>query len=456
VFHDERDHRVRDVGGPGSPDWAAHVKAHKQEEIDDELRLTYVALTRAQSHLLVWWAPSYNTPTSPLQRLLLHDGPNLAPQQVKVPDDATALAAFTARAARSGGGMGVEVVRERQPSVWSPEGRPAPTLSLATFDRSLDTGWRRTSYTALTSAAHEQRLGSEPEDAQKDDEADLEEVPAESTLLDVGLRDVVSLWDTVPGGAAFGTLVHSAVERIGDLGDEAEVGSVVGAQVARWAPELDAGLLARAMSAAFATPLGPLADGMPLSAVPAADRLPELDFELPLAGGDDALDVQVLLSQLVPLWRAQVPSGLLATYADALAELADVPLRGYLTGSIDAVLRVGGPRYLVVDYKTNRLGGHDEPLTAWHYRTPALETAMVEAHYPLQALLYSVALHRYLRWRQPGYDPDAHLGGVLYLFLRGMTGPSVVDGTGASPGVFSWRPPAGLVVGTSDLLAGRR
>ena len=135
VFHDEHDHRVRDVGGPGSPDWAAHVRAHKQEEIDDELRLTYVALTRAQSHLLVWWAPSYNTPTSPLHRLLLHDGPDLAPQQVKVPDDAAALAAFTARAARSNGGMGVEVVRERPPALWSPEGRPAPALSLATFDR---------------------------------------------------------------------------------------------------------------------------------------------------------------------------------------------------------------------------------------------------------------------------------------------------------------------------------
>jgi exodeoxyribonuclease V beta subunit len=81
---------------------------------------------------------------------------------------------------------------------------------------------------------------------------------------------------------------------------------------------------------------------------------------------------------------------------------------------------------------------------------------MVEAHYPLQALLYSVALHRYLRWRQPGYSPDAHLGGVLYLFLRGMSGLSVADATGASPGVFSWRPPSDLVVGTSDLLAGLR
>ena len=47
---------------------------------------------------------------------------------------------------------------------------------------------------------------------------------------------------------------------------------------------------------------------------------------------------------------------------------------------------------------------------------------MEHAHYGLQALLYTVALHRYLRWRLPGYDPDVNLAGVLYLFLRGMTG----------------------------------
>ena len=70
---------------------------------------------------------------------------------------------------------------------------------------------------------------------------------------------------------------------------------------------------------------------------------------------------------------------------------------------------------------------------------------MVEAHYPLQALLYNVALHRYLRWRHPGYDPEAQLGGVLYLFTRGMCGPSVVGADGSVPGVFSWRPPVGLV-----------
>ena len=63
---------------------------------------------------------------------------------------------------------------------------------------------------------------------------------------------------------------------------------------------------------------------------------------------------------------------------------------------------------------------------------------MQHAHYALQALLYTVALHRYLRWRLPGYDPERNLAGVLYLFVRGMTGPDtpIVDGSRAacSPG----------------------
>jgi exodeoxyribonuclease V beta subunit len=81
---------------------------------------------------------------------------------------------------------------------------------------------------------------------------------------------------------------------------------------------------------------------------------------------------------------------------------------------------------------------------------------MMDAHYPLQALLYSVALHRFLRWRQPSYDPDRHLGGMLYLFVRGMAGPDTPVIDGIPCGVFSWRPPTGLVLALSDVLAGVR
>ena len=131
-----------------------------------------------------------------------------------------------------------------------------------------------------------------------------------------------------------------------------------------------------------------------------------------------------------PLLRRHLDgSDLLAAYPDLLDDpaLAAQMLRGYLTGSIDAVLRIwreDQPRYLVVDYKTNWLGALDaETLTIGDYTPARMAEAMMSAHYPLQALLYAVALHRMLRWRQPGYDPAVHLGGVLYLFVRGMAGP---------------------------------
>ena len=159
------------------------------------------------------------------------------------------------------------------------------------------------------------------------------------------------------------------------------------------------------------------------------------------------------LAAIGDVLRAHLPSD---DPLHGYAERLDDPslrrtVRGYLAGSIDLVLRLGG-RFAIVDYKTNWLAGPGESPTAWHHRPVALAAEMQRAHYGLQALLYTVALHRYLRWRLPGYAPERHLAGVLYLFLRGMTGVDtpVVDGTPC--GVFAWRPPDGLVAALSDVL----
>ena len=139
------------------------------------------------------------------------------------------------------------------------------------------------------------------------------------------------------------------------------------------------------------------------------------------------------------------PGDPLAPYAPILAdELDGVTLRGWLTGSIDAVFRLpcaDGHRYVLVDYKTNRLHRPDDAVPLDAYRGARLVEAMVHSHYPLQALLYAVALHRFLAVRLgAAYRPEVHLGGVAYLFLRGMVGD-------ATAGVFSWQPPVALVTG---------
>jgi exodeoxyribonuclease V beta subunit len=130
---------------------------------------------------------------------------------------------------------------------------------------------------------------------------------------------------------------------------------------------------------------------------------------------------------------------------------------GHLTGSIDLVMRIpggpAGPRFVVADYKTNALHPRGMPVGPGDYDPARLVTAMEDHDYPLQALLYSVALHRYLRWRMPDYRPEDHLGGIVYLFLRGMTG--AVDAKTSPAGVFEWKVPPELVCSLSDLLDGR-
>jgi exodeoxyribonuclease V beta subunit len=487
VFHDDTGRRVRDVGGPQHAGWAEHTRRTRREDADDELRLAYVALTRAQARVVVWWVPGSMTAGSALQRLLLHDDSTAVPPlSIPVPSDDEAVAAFRRRSDRFGGALAVEVVGHRSPVPWrGPPPGDAP-LACAVLGRTLDQSWRRTSYSALTRAAHEllhaagddepagpaiPPAGSpaaEPAVAQKDDEVDAvvqvgpSGAPADA---DDRLRRIPSGWHDLPGGTAFGTLVHSVLEGLDRPGDPAALRAAVTAQAAGLAAGAADGdvvdRLVTALAQAVGTPLGPLAGGATLAGWAPSDRLSELGFELPLAGGEQPHGRPVLLPQLADLWRAHVPDGPLARYATPLAELGAAPLRGYLSGSIDAVLRLdaaaggGAPRYLVVDYKTNRLAAPDEPLTAWHYRPAALERAMIDSHYPLQALLYVVALHRYLRWRQPGYQPARHLGGVLYLFLRGMAGPEVVAADGSPPGVFAWQPPVALVTATSEWLGGR-
>ena len=140
--------------------------------------------------------------------------------------------------------------------------------------------------------------------------------------------------------------------------------------------------------------------------------------------------------------RAHLPAGdPMAGYAARLDDPALRPQRPRLSDRQHRSRRSGstGPRFAIVDYKTNWLGPAGEPLTLAHYQPEALAAEMSRAHYGLQALLYTVALHRYLRWRLPGYEPGRHLAGVLYLFVRGMAGRA------RTPGVFAWRPPGSLV-----------
>jgi exodeoxyribonuclease V beta subunit len=361
------------------------------------------------------------------------------------------LERFSALAAEAPGCMRVERSRLGLPASWGGPLESPAELSAAAFDRELDGSWRRTSFSDITASTGDDRVASEPEEPVVIDEPAAPSRHAPAPGGDDALRMVVSPLSELPSGVRIGTVVHRVLEATdfaaADL--EAELDSHAAPldmlDIEPWPPFV-AGL-----RAAIETPLGPLLEGRRLRDLARGDRLDELDFELPLAGGDVPRGL-FALEGIATVLRDLPADDPLAAYADRLSDPAlRHGLRGYLTGQIDLVARVG-ERFTVIDYKSNRLAPSGEQLTAWHYRPVALAAEMVHAHYGLQALLYAVALHRYLRWRLRGYEPSRHLGGVGYLFLRGMTGPSVpvVDGTPC--GVFVWQPPGALIEAVSDVL----
>lgn len=456
--------RVQDVGGARGIGRTTRLTQARREDSGEDLRLLYVALTRAKCQVVAWWAPSWNTANSALQRFLfgpLREGVEPEPRY-EVNADPFTLAQLPANL------FSLErLVPRRLPQLMTTTDSVG-RLGVRTFARQLDTDWRRTSYSSLTAAVHgldlaSNRVSSEAEIGKADDES----MVAPLGLIGGRLPDhdrfaEISPMNELPSGAAFGTIVHAILEAVDPQSSDLE--GALRAAAEQELQKVPAGLftaegLAKGLLPSMQTPLGPLAHSLRLCDLSLADRLAELDFEFPLAGGDEP-QARVTLGHLAPLLRRHLGSDdPLADYPDRIAhpQLAGESLRGYLNGSIDAVLRVrdavGAPSYLVVDYKTNWLGDFDgAPLTLGHYVPDLMAEAMMHAHYPLQALLYSVALHRLLRWRQPDYRPHDHLGGVLYLFVRGMGGSETPTVEGIPCGVFSWKPPAELIIELSDLL----
>ncbi|WP_101950101.1 exodeoxyribonuclease V subunit beta [Mycobacterium sp. 3519A] len=445
VLYHEGETRCLHVGGKDSADYDEVAAQGRKEDASDDSRLTYVAMTRAQSQVVAWWSPAWAEPNGGLSRLLRGREPGepsvpdrCVPAKVSDDEAMTRLQKWAAADAL--------VIEESVVADAAPVARPGADVAFEVrhFHRTIDTSWRRTSYSGLIRAAETPGVSSEPEIVELDDE--VAEIPV---LARASGPDVPSPMANLPTGAKFGTLVHAVLETADPFATDlaAELRAQIEKHAVWWPVDVEASELAAAMVPMHDTPLGPLADGLTLRQIGLRDRLREMDFEFPLAGG--------YLRDAGELLREHLPKGdPLASYADRLtgAALGGQTLRGYLSGSVDAVLRVGG-RYVVVDYKTNWLGDADRPLTSADYDRARMTEAMLHSDYPLQALLYSVVLHRFLRWRLPEYDPQTHLGGVMYLFVRGMCGAStpVVDGHPA--GVFSWQPPASLVLAVSELVA---
>ena len=168
----------------------------------------------------------------------------------------------------------------------------------------------------------------------------------------------------------------------------------------------------------------PLHADFSLSRLALDSHLPEFPFQLSLS------DRPVQIKKIQQLF---------AQAGIAIEALNEANSARYLIGAIDLVY-FDGQRYHIADYKSNFLGKSQQ-----EYAPNEVRRNMSSSSYWLQASIYLLALHRYLKVQLQGYDIKQHLGGASYLYLRGMNGES-------DYGVCHWKPTSDYIHKLDEIL----
>lgn len=418
----------------------ASFKEFQSEELK---RLMYVAFTRAEHHLSFTWA-SQNSAV-------------IIPEVLNTDVIGARLEDGTQRVARLAGSQLDGLGRYSPKSIASPS-----KLQTAIGPNAVEQTLRRTSFTAITRAQKtlEGRVGEA--DFERAGSGNDEENPFAgkvgryaSAETPTGIEMPLA---RVAGGKHVGKVLHAIYERIDTSSSDlsAEVAAkcqeaITGGRLRDHLEEIISGI-----ELSLLTPLGTKFGGRSLADIGSANRLPELNFEMAVAGlasGVKVSDFGRVLADLLD------PTDVLHPYAEILShDSFGIELAGLINGSIDAVLQLGTdehPEIWITDYKSNRLDQDGAAQLIDAYRQDRLWEAMVDHHYPLQALIYGAAMYRYLRWRMGGeVDHSDFIKGFSYFFIRGMVGVDTPQDDGKPNGVFTWTAPAGLWRRLSDRLAG--
>ena len=419
------------------PDERARTLA-AAERFAEELRLAYVAMTRARHSCHVFWAPASGYDASALAWLLHGDltsagesgSPEALQQHLKGCTAQDLLGRLQERAKASEGWQ----VRQLQlvPASTGEAAKPEvpPPLACRLPSRKLKQVWRIGSFSHLTAQSGHDFGDREPE-------AGIEN-PATSPELPIPSASQLPLAQ-FPKGPVAGNFFHTLFEKISFQSENpAQLREQVQEQLMFYGyPEIWLAPVCRAFAEVLKTPLR-ATDGFCLGDIGDDQRLIEMPFTFPVGAGlgEDA----TLSAELLARPFTDHPQGIPAGYAEALRALRFIPLRGFLKGFIDLTCVFEGKWYLF-DYKSNHLG-----VSRDDYAQDKLPAAMADHHYFLQYHIYTVALHRYLSCRLPGYDYDRDFGGVFYLFFKGMHPDS-----GSEFGVFADLPPLARIEQLSEI-----
>lgn len=456
------------------------------DRFSESKRLLYVASTRAEHKVITYWSAygkaTGNTNVALAQILRAHDE-----SLTQIPTEKDLLDELMRKISNKSKGTIIPIsLNPEKPKILKWEKsieKPDSVVDVAEFTRDPETvrlyGFSRWSYSALakaikgedTSGGGDGTPGTDETDPVADNQDNATQVidrtrtSSEANKIDIHVEaaDAIAAMPLFDGvaGASFGVALHKVFKEIDpssiDIRDSIQENVEV--QFANWLEKVDKTKISEGILKSIDSPLGIEFGGETLRSLGARHRLAELSFDFRL-NHDSAFkmsDIGRLMLEFGEL------NNDLIELANRLVSLGidNRQIAGYMTGSIDAVFRIidsdKNVRYVVSDYKSDQLHNpkaeDENPLI--HYHPERLTDPMVKKGYILQILVYSVALHRYLKWRQPAYDPTKHLGGAAYLFIRGMIGFETNESPTRPYGVYFWRPPTKLILALDALFAGR-
>jgi exodeoxyribonuclease V beta subunit len=380
----------------GSANSEEHKALKAADESAEDTRLLYVALTRAKYQCTVVCFPQAinGSPDKSAFGWLLTDGRS-------IPSGSSAAAKKAKQEYFEAYNQNLQTLSENNPNIsltvlpeypvdlkYQPE-ESDETLTARVFSAEIKKQAQITSFSGLTAGAH----------AETPDYDSL----ADSLQMNAAAAQNAIEVDEFPRGATAGTVLHEIYENLDFIKPVEEQMDVIETSLKKYG--FDQNHQASAMQLMQQSLQAELAEGLALNQLSNDKRLNEMEFYLPL----ERLQIENLkqiLFQHLPKDGANWQQ-----IRDAVDGLYFEEVEGYLKGFIDLIFEHDG-KYYVADYKSNSLAD---------YQQDSLFDAMSHSHYYLQYLLYCVALHRYLEQRIPDYSWETHIGGVYYLFVRGMS-----------------------------------
>lgn len=423
AFHDGADdyRAFFDVGSEGIDD---HRLLAEKELLAENMRLVYVALTRARNRCYLVWGRFNKGESSALSYLFRKPGCESieAAQELDPPakpDNDTLRRELEEWCTPCDTRILIQDLPRQAPLHYERKGREGMRIACRQFAGKIDRSWKVTSFSSMVSGL-----------THAVDEADRDAmflIPGGRDEGEArGRQDIFSF----PRGAMAGTMIHEIFELLDFQADDSTIRELV--REALDAHGFD-GIWQDVLADTVRRVLNVRIGDFSLSSVRNDETMRELEFYLPVG----RISKEILHQAFKPHGQGVVPPG----FPDMVEGLRFDESTGYLRGFMDLVFAAGG-RYYILDWKSNHLGESIED-----YSQESLHAAMEKNYYILQYHIYALALHHYLGKRIAGYSYSRHFGGAIYVFIRGVD-----PARGPEYGIYRTVPPEGLIVSLSNKL----